>query len=82
MLPWPISFGAQWGTRWGEHVPHKATRSTKLPGSQHSPELALRSTEFCAPENQIFPALNTTFSVIEEAKKTVLDFSQGTAKVL
>ena len=35
------------------------TRSTKLRGIQHSPELALRSTDFCVPENLIFPALDS-----------------------
>ena len=39
------------------HVPCKATRSTKLQDVQRSPELALRSTYFHAPENLIFPAL-------------------------
>ena len=38
-------------------VPFKATRSPKLRGAQHSPELGLRSKEFCALENLIFPAL-------------------------
>ena len=38
-------------------VLHNATRSTKLRGAQHAPELALRSTEFRAPESLIFLAL-------------------------
>ena len=38
-------------------APRKATRCTKLRGAQRSPELALRSTDFRAPENLIFPAL-------------------------
>ena len=38
-------------------VPPNITRSTKLQGAQHSPELAVRSTDFCVPENLIFPAL-------------------------
>ena len=38
-------------------VSHKATRCTKLRGTQHSAELALRSTDFRALENLIFPAL-------------------------
>ena len=38
-------------------VPFKVTRSTKLQGAQHSPDLGLRSTDFRAPENLIFPAL-------------------------
>ena len=38
-------------------VPHNATRSTKLRGAQHAPELGLRSTEFHAPEKLIFLAL-------------------------
>ena len=37
----------------------KVTRSTKLRGAQRSPELGLRSTDFRAPENLIFPALHT-----------------------
>ena len=41
----------------GTRVPHKATRCTKLPGAQGSPELDLRSTDFCATESLIFPAL-------------------------
>ena len=40
-------------------VPSKVTRSTKLRGAQRSPELGLRSTDFRAPENLIFPALHT-----------------------
>ena len=40
-------------------VLHKITRSTKLQGMQHSPELVLRSTDFHAPENLIFPALGS-----------------------
>ena len=39
------------------HVPRKVTRCTKLGVAQHFPELALRSTDFCAPENLIFPAM-------------------------
>ena len=35
----------------------EVTRSTKLQGAQRSPELGLRSTDFRAPENLIFPAL-------------------------
>ena len=42
-------------------LPHNATRSTKLRGAQHAPELALRSTEFSAPENLIFLALKFDF---------------------
>ena len=38
-------------------VPSKVTRSTKLPGAQCSPELSLRSMDFRAPENLIFPAM-------------------------
>ena len=37
-------------------VPGKVTRSTKLRGIQHI-ELALGSTDFCAPENLNFSAL-------------------------
>ena len=36
---------------------HNVTRSGKLWGAQRSPEFALRSTNFCSPENLIFPAL-------------------------
>ena len=43
--------------RW-THQPRKVTRSTKLRGAQRSPELALRRTDFRAPEN--FPALAKT----------------------
>ena len=42
-------------------VPHKATRCTKLRGAQHPLELALRSTDFRAPENLIFPAMTCRF---------------------
>ena len=38
-------------------VPPNFTRSTKLQCAQSSPEVAFRSTNFRAPENQIFPAL-------------------------
>lgn len=41
----------------GTCVPCKVMKSTKLQGAQRSPELVLRSTDFCAPENLIFPAL-------------------------
>ena len=40
-------------------VPHKVTRSTKLQSPKSSPELALRSTGFRAPETLIFPALSS-----------------------
>ena len=40
-------------------VPHKVTRSTKLQSPKSSPELALRSTDFRAPETLIFPALSS-----------------------
>ena len=36
---------------------YKVARSRKLQGTQHCPELALRSTDFCSPENLNFPAL-------------------------
>ena len=35
----------------------KVTRSTKLHGAQHSPELGLRSTKSHAPGNLTFAAL-------------------------
>ena len=38
------------------HASCNVTMGTKLQGT-HSPELALRSTDFCAPENLIYPAL-------------------------
>ena len=39
------------------HIPTNIARSTKLRGTQRSPELAFRSTDFCVPENLIFLAL-------------------------
>ena len=41
----------------GTHVPHKVTKSTKLQGARRSPELALRSTGFRAPEHLNFSTL-------------------------
>ena len=41
-------------------VPSKVTGSTRLRGAQCSPELGLRSMDFRAPENLIFPALAQT----------------------
>ena len=38
-------------------VPPNVTRSRKVRGAQHSPQLAFRSTDFYVPENLIFPAL-------------------------
>ena len=38
------------------HVSHNVTRSAKLQGTQRSPELAFRSTDFLVPENLILPA--------------------------
>ena len=38
-------------------VPCKVIRCAKLRGAQRSPELGSRSTDFRAPENLIFPAL-------------------------
>ena len=38
-------------------VPPNITRSTKLWETKRSPELAFRNTNFCVPENLIFPAL-------------------------
>ena len=38
-------------------VPRKVTRSTELRGARRSPELALRSTEFRAPEHLNFSTL-------------------------
>ena len=42
--------------RW-TYVPQKVTRCAKLRSAQCSPELALRSRDFHAQENYIFPAL-------------------------
>ena len=39
------------------HVSANSTRRTKLRGAQCSPEFAFRSTDFCVPENLIFPVL-------------------------
>ena len=39
------------------HVTPNVTRTTKLRGAEHSPELAFRSTDFRVPGNLIFPAL-------------------------
>ena len=36
---------------------YNVARSRNLQGTQHSPELALSSTDFCSTENLIFPAL-------------------------
>ena len=33
------------------------TKSKNLRGAQRSPEFAFRSTDFCVPENLLFPAL-------------------------
>ena len=52
IFPSSISFGTWWGTRWGYKIV-----STKLWCAQYSPELAFRNTDFCLPENLIFPAL-------------------------
>ena len=41
-------------------VPSKVTGSTRLRGARCSPELGLRSMDFRAPENLIFPALAQT----------------------
>ena len=47
------------------HVLRKVTWCTKLWSAQHSPELALRRMDFCAPENLIFLALsNVAFPAI------------------
>ena len=51
----------------------EVTRSTKLQGAQRSPELGLRSTDFRAPENLIFPALSYTWvSGLRKSKFLVL----------
>ena len=49
-------------------------RSKKLQGAQPSPELGLRSTEFCAPENLIFPALNKMYVLILDIPNTNLRY--------
>ena len=38
-------------------VPPEVTRSTKLGGAEHSPELGFRSMDFRVPENLNFSAL-------------------------
>ena len=44
-------------TRRRTRVPPSVTRSAKLRGAQRSPELSFRSTNFCVPENLLFPAV-------------------------
>ena len=51
-----ISCTMTYTVRW-THVPHKVTRCTELQGTQCSAKLILKSTNFYARENQIFPAL-------------------------
>ena len=63
----------------GTRVPSKVTRSTKLRGAQCSPELSLRSTDFRAPENLIFPALDFEMFHKIGALKT---FAKLTGKLL
>ena len=60
---------ARYTLRW-THVPWEVTRCTKLWGTQLSPELALRSTDFCTPENLIFPAL-THVSFLKKVNKDI-----------
>ena len=48
--------------------PH-VTRSTILWGVQRSPELAFRSTDFCAPENLIFSSPVVAYFKIKNSRK-------------
>ena len=50
-------------------VPTNTRRSTKLHGTQRSPELAFRSIDFCIPENQIFPVLKIIREVNDKLKE-------------
>ena len=63
-----------WCTIRRTHVPHKVTRSTKLQGLWRSSELALRSTEFRATENLIFPALSVTQHISGTVKHVIIIF--------
>ena len=51
-------------------VPRKVTSCTKLRSAQRFPELALRSTDFCAPVNLFFPSMSRT---VDRSNK-ILDF--------
>ena len=51
-------------------VPRKVTSCTKLRSAQRSPELALRSTDFCTPVNLFFPSMSRT---VDRSNK-ILDF--------
>ena len=62
----------------GTHVPRKVTKSTKLRGPRRSPELALRSTGFCAPENLNVPTLRLTFHDSNDNGIYCTDLSRGT----
>ena len=53
----------------GTQVPPNVTRSTKLRGAQHFPKLTFRSTDFCVPENLIFPALYLTLFPVTSLKR-------------
>ena len=62
----------------GTHVPRKVIKSTKLRGAGRSPELALRSTGFRAPENLNVPALRLAFKDYDDNGIYCTDLSRGT----
>ena len=62
----------------GTHVPRKVTKSTKLQGARRSPELALRSTGFRAPENLNVPALRLKFQDYNDNGIYCTDLSRDT----
>ena len=53
------------------------TRSTKLQGTQHSPELAFMRTDFCVPKNLIFQAKRLEFLEKFLAHKSALSDPEG-----
>ena len=57
-------------------IPRKVTKCTKLRGTQRSPEeLALRSTDFYAPENLILPTLSWKVNIFIINFKLIDSFS-------
>ena len=56
-------------------IPRKVTKCTKLRGTQRSPELALRSTDFYAPENLILPTLSWKVNIFILNFKLIDSFS-------
>ena len=61
---------------WRTRVSREITRCTKLRGVQRSPELSLRSTDFRAPENLIFPALLTNSLYFQEKPLLEINFEK------